>query len=389
MKLLGDLASNAITLAIVAVLGVCGVVVAGAHQFTRSGPHDGAFFFDIPKGQTISGVAAGLADLGAITSEIVFRYGAKFTGQDTKIKHGTFQIDSHASMSEILETITSSSASRRRYVATYHAKASGGELTLIERLAGSDETIEIAKFLGSEDATEPYLEILNSGIPIEFRVVITEGLTVWQVVEAINDAEFLEGEAGLMPDEGSLAPDTYEVARGAAADDLISRMIDSQNEIMEEEWAQRPDDSFVATPREALILASIIEKETGVSSERGLVASVFVNRLQTGMRLQSDPTVVYGITEGRGVLGRGLRQSELKRKTPFNTYEIDGLPPTPIANPGRAAIRAALNPAESDFLFFVADGTGSHAFAKTYDEHRANVRKWRQIERERQSESGN
>ena len=388
MKLLGDLASNAITLAIVAVLGVCGVVVAGAHQFTRSGPHDGAFFFDIPKGQTISGVAAGLADLGAITSEIVFRYGAKFTGQDTKIKHGTFQIDSHASMSEILETITSSSASRRRYVATYHAKASGGELTLIERLAGSDETIEIAKFLGSEAAAEPYLEILNSGVPIEFRVVITEGLTVWQIVEAINDAEFLEGEAALMPDEGSLAPDTYEVARGAAVDDLISRMIDSQNEIMEEEWDQRPDDSFVATPREALILASIIEKETGVSSERGLVASVFVNRLQTGMRLQSDPTVVYGITEGRGVLGRGLRQSELKRKTPFNTYEIDGLPPTPIANPGRAAIRAALNPAESDFLFFVADGTGSHAFAKTYDEHRANVRKWRQIERERQSELG-
>lgn len=388
MKLLGDLASNAITLAIVAVLGVCGVVVAGAHQFTRSGPHDSAFFFDIPKGQTISGVAAGLADLGAITSEIVFRYGAKFTGQDTEIKHGTFQIDSHASMSEILETITSSSASRRRYVATYHAKASGGELTLIERLAGSDETIEIAKFLGSEDATEPYLEILNSGIPIEFRVVITEGLTVWQIVEAINDAEFLEGEAALMSDEGSLAPDTYEVARGAAVDALISRMIDSQNEIMEEEWAQRPDNSFVATPREALILASIIEKETGVSSERGLVASVFVNRLRAGMRLQSDPTVVYGITEGRGVLGRGLRQSELKRKTPFNTYEIDGLPPTPIANPGRAAIRAALNPAESDFLFFVADGTGSHAFAKTYDEHRANVRKWRQIERERQSESG-
>ena len=352
MKLLGDLASNAITLAIVAVLGVCGVVVAGAHQFTRSGPHDSAFFFDIPKGQTISGVAAELADLGAITSGIVFRYGAKFTGQDTEIKHGTFQIDSHASMSEILETITSSSASRRRYVATYYAKASGGELTLIERLAGSDETIEIAKFPGSEDAGGPYLEILNSGIAIEFRVVITEGLTVWQIVEAINGAEFLEGEAALMPDEGSLAPDTYEVVHGTTVDELISRMIDSQSDIMEEEWARRPDDSIVETPREALILASIIEKETGVSSERGLVASVFVNRLQSGMRLQSDPTVVYGITEGRGVLGRGLRQSELKRKTPFNTYEIDGLPPTPIANPGRAAIRAALNPAESDFLFF-------------------------------------
>ena len=388
MKLLHDLASNAITLAIVAVLGVCGVVVAGAHQFTRSGPHDNAFFFDIPKGQTISGVAADLAELGAITSEVVFRYGAKFTGQETEIKHGTFQIDSQASMSDILETITSSSASQRRYVATYQVKTSGGELKLIERLAGSNEAIEIARFLGSEDATEPYLEVLRSGIPIEFRVLVTEGLTVWQVIEAINDAEFLEGEAASMPDEGSLAPDTYEVARGTTVDELISRMVDSQSSIMEEEWAQKPEESFVATPQEALILASIIEKETGVSSERGLVASVFVNRLRTGMRLQSDPTVVYGVTEGRGVLGRGLRQSELKRETPFNTYEIDGLPPTPIANPGRAAIRAALSPAESDFLFFVADGTGSHAFAETYNEHRANVRKWRQIERERQSDSG-
>ena len=385
MKLLGALASNTITLAIAAVLGVCGVFVAGAHQFTRSGPHDSAFFFDIPKGRTISGVAADLEELGAISSKIVFRYGAKFIGQETEIKHGTFMIDSHASMSDILGLITSSSASQRRYVATYHVKASGGELTLLERLAGSNEAIEIARFRGSEDATGPYLEVLESGIPIEFRIMITEGLTVWQIVEAINDAEFLEGDAASTPEEGSLAPDTYEVARGTAVDDLISKMIDSQNAILEEEWARKPDESFVSTPQEALILASIIEKETGVSDERRLVASVFVNRLNIGMRLQSDPTVVYGVTEGRGVLGRGLRQSELKRETPFNTYVINGLPPTPIANPGRAAIRAALNPAESDFLFFVADGTGSHAFAETYDEHRANVRKWRQIERERQS----
>ena len=385
MKLLGDLASNAVTLAIAAVLGVGGVIFAGHHQFTRSGPHDSAFFFDIPRGQTIAEVAFDLAELGAISSEIVFRYGAKFTGQETEIKHGTFKIDSHASMSDILATITSSSASQRRYVATYHVKTSGGMLTLLERLAGSDEVIEIAKFLGSEDPTGPYLEVLNSGIPIEFRVMVTEGLTVWQVVDAIGGAEFLEGEVASMPDEGSLAPDTYEVARGTTADELISRMIESQNLIMEEEWAQKPDASFVTTPRETLILASIIEKETGLPSERQLVASVFINRLRKGMRLQSDPTVVYGVTEGRGVLGRGLRQSELKRETPFNTYEIDGLPPTPIANPGRAAIRAALNPAESDFLYFVADGTGKHAFAKTYDEHRANVRKWRQIERERQS----
>ncbi len=152
---------------------------------------------------------------------------------------------------------------------------------------------------------------------------------------------------------------------------------------MAEAWENRAEGLPLNSPEEALILASIVEKETGLAEERPQVASVFVNRLKQGMLLQTDPTVIYGVTEGRGNLGRGIRQSELKRETPYNTYVIKGLPPTPIANPGRAAIEAALNPDETEYLFFVADGTGGHAFAKTLREHNRNVAEWRKIEAER------
>jgi UPF0755 protein len=151
-------------------------------------------------------------------------------------------------------------------------------------------------------------------------------------------------------------------------------------------WEARAPGLPLASPEEALILASIIEKETAVAEERRVVSSVFVNRLNRGMRLQTDPTVIYGITQGKGILGRGLRQSELRRETAWNTYVISGLPPTPIANPGRASIEAALNPEQTDFVFFVADGTGGHVFAKTLAEHNANVAKWRQIEAERRAQ---
>src|SRR5690606_32665965 len=148
-------------------------------------------------------------------------------------------------------------------------------------------------------------------------------------------------------------------------------------------WEAREPDLPYATPEEALIMASIIEKETGQPEERRVVASVFVNRLRQGMRLETDPTVIYGITEGRGVLDRGIRGSELRRRTAYNTYQIDGLPPTPIANPGRAAIAAALDPEDTDFVFFVADGSGGHAFGRTLEEHNRNVARWREIERQR------
>jgi UPF0755 protein len=211
---------------------------------------------------------------------------------------------------------------------------------------------------------------------------VVEGTTVWQVVTSLNALDILEGEVTEFPPEGTLAPDSYGVLPGTEVADLIARMSTEQAQFLAEAWAQRADELPLATPEEALVLASIIEKETAVADERRQVSSVFVNRLRQGMRLQTDPTVIYGVTEGQGVLDRGLRQSELTRETPWNTYVIDGLPPTPIANPGRAAIEAALNPDETDYLFFVADGTGGHAFATNLDDHNRNVAAWRAIEAE-------
>ncbi len=169
--------------------------------------------------------------------------------------------------------------------------------------------------------------------------------------------------------------------------DLIAEMAASQQEILAAAWAAREPDLPLGSAEEALILASIIEKETGVPEERQEVAGVFVNRLREGMRLQTDPTVIYGVTRGKGVLGRGLRRSELDRETPWNTYVIDGLPPTPIANPGEASILAAVSPGETRNVFFVADGTGGHAFAATLAEHNENVARWREIEAAREAEA--
>jgi UPF0755 protein len=177
------------------------------------------------------------------------------------------------------------------------------------------------------------------------------------------------------------------VSEGDDRAEILTRMAAAQEQRLAEAWEARDPGLPVETPEELLILASIVEKETGVPEEREQVASVFVNRLNQGMRLQTDPTVIYGITNGQGVLGRGLRRSELRKETPFNTYVIDALPPTPIANPGRASLMAAAQPASEDYVFFVADGTGGHAFAETLEEHNANVARWRQIEAERGAEA--
>ena len=193
---------------------------------------------------------------------------------------------------------------------------------------------------------------------------------------------FRSGEVAEIPAEGSLAPDTYLLEKGGDRNAILAQMASRQAAILAQEWEARPFGMPYETPEEALIMASIVEKETGQADERPQVASVFVNRLRQGMRLQTDPTVIYGVTNGQAVLDRGLRRSELDTPTPFNTYRIDGLPPTPIANPGRAAIRAALNPDETDYLYFVADGTGGHAFSRTLEEHNAAVARWREIERQ-------
>jgi UPF0755 protein len=216
-----------------------------------------------------------------------------------------------------------------------------------------------------------------------YRIALAEGVTSWQIVNALNSVDVLSGEISGIPAEGSLAPDSYEVSKGDDRAAVIARMEALQADRVAEVWASRSDNIEVETPEEMLILASIIEKETGIAEERPQVSSVFTNRLAQGMPLQTDPTVIYGITRGEGVLGRGLRQSELRRETPWNTYVIRGLPPTPIANPGLASLRAAVDPADTPYLFFVADGTGGHAFAETLAEHNANVAKWRAIEAER------
>jgi UPF0755 protein len=215
------------------------------------------------------------------------------------------------------------------------------------------------------------------------RLALAEGVTSWQVVEALKAVDFLTGEVDQVPPEGSLAPDSYEVRAGDSRASVLERMQAAQVKILQDAWDARVDGLPLASKEEALILASIIEKETSVAYERRKVASVFINRLNKGMRLQTDPTVIYGITKGQGVLGRGLRRSELRAKTPYNTYQISGLPPGPIANPGRASIKAALDPDSTDYIFFVADGTGGHAFSVTLKEHNANVAKWRIIEAER------
>jgi len=211
-------------------------------------------------------------------------------------------------------------------------------------------------------------------------------VTSWQVVDALKKADFLQGALETVPPEGSLAPGGYEVERGTERGAIIAEMTERQAAVLAEAWENRVEGLPYDTPEEALIMASIIEKETAIAEERGRVASVFVNRMNQGMRLQTDPTVIYGITKGEGVLGRGLRQSELRRETPYNTYVIDGLPPTPIANPGAESIKAAVNPDTTDYLFFVADGTGGHAFAETLDEHNENVARWRKIEAEQSAE---
>ena len=333
------IAANVLTL-LVLLLAVAFVLVEkGKRDWAARGPLEAPAIVEIPSGATMSEAAERLAAAGALPERTVwgllpgaglFRVGARYLGAETDLKKGEYRVPAGASMPEILALVT-------------------------------------------------------SGRSIQYPITVPEGLTSWEVVELLKGEEVLTGEIAEIPAEGSLAPDTYNVDRDTPRAEVIARMQARQERILAEAWDNRVEQTPLDTPAEALILASIIEKETGVPEERRKVASVFVNRLRRGMRLQTDPTVIYGITGGKGPLGRGLRRSELDEATPYNTYVIQGLPPTPIANPGRASIEAAVSPAETPFYYFVADGTGGHAFAETLAEHNANVRKWRRIEAERRS----
>jgi len=221
------------------------------------------------------------------------------------------------------------------------------------------------------------LRKIKTGRTLFYKVSMPEGFTAWQVVERLKANEVLVGEIDKTPSEGELLPDTYLFARGGTRQSIIEQMRTAQEKLIEKLWPARAKGLPLKTPEQALILASIVEKETGKADERAQVAAVFVNRLRRGMRLQSDPTIIYGITKGQGKLDRPISRSDIRKKTDYNTYQINGLPPTPIANPGRASIEAVLNPVETKHLYFVADGSGGHVFAKTLAQHNANVRKWR------------
>ena len=237
-----------------------------------------------------------------------------------------------------------------------------------------------AEFNPEEETAPEIFERAKTLNDTRFRVLMAEGVTSWQVRQVLMAIDQLTGNIAAVPDEGTLAPDSYEIRLGETRQAVIERMQAAQDMILETAWKNRVEGLPLKSLQEALILASIVEKETGVPTERRQVASVFINRLNRSIRLQTDPTVIYGITKGEKTLGRGLRRSELDRKTPWNTYRIDGLPSTPIANPGRASIEAVLNPEDTNFLFFVANGTGGHIFAETLNQHNANVKKWRAIE---------
>ena len=217
---------------------------------------------------------------------------------------------------------------------------------------------------------------------VRYKLTIPEGLTSDQIVQRLRDDTVLIGDIKESPREGSLMPDTYYFERGDTRLSILARMAKMQTKAIEDVWKGRAPDLPIKSPGEMVTLASIVEKETGKPDERPHVAGVFVNRLEKRMRLESDPTIVYGLALGKGTLGRSITRADLAQSTPYNTYIIDGLPPGPICNPGKAALEAVANPSRSKDLYFVADGTGGHVFAETFDQHQKNVAHWRQIEKD-------
>jgi UPF0755 protein len=323
-----SIAANALSLVIVAGLALAGLAAWGERRFNGPGPLAEERVFVVPRGATLDRVADALEAQGIVSSASLFRIGARLAGKAEALRYGEYVAPAGVSMATMLD-------------------------------------------------------LLASGRVLQYPITVAEGLMSWEVVELLRASAVLEGEIAETPAEGSLAPDTYMVQRGDLRAELIARMQRLQRQTLEEAWAVRAEGLMVRTPEEALTLASIIEKETGVAGERARVSGVFHNRLARRMRLQSDPTVIYGVTEGAGRLDRPLRRSDLDARTRWNTYQIEGLPPSPIANPGRDAILAAVRPEPTEYLYFVADGTGGHAFARTLTEHNRNVAAWRAIERAR------
>ena len=287
------------------------------------GPHHNARQIIIARGQSLDNVIHELASSGVLRSALVFSVYSRFAGP---VQAGEFDLPPRANMRDISR-------------------------------------------------------ILRLGDVVMHAITVPEGMTSQQVVELLFSEPVLSGDASI-PAEGSLLPETYFVPRGHARTALLAKMQAAQDQALEQLWENRQPGLPLQTPQEAVVLASIVEKETGQAGERGQVAAVFVNRLRKRMRLQSDPTIIYGLVGGKGTLGRPIRLSEIGKPTPYNTYTIFGLPPTPIANPGREALAAVLDPPSTSALYFVANGTGGHIFADTLTEHNKNVRRWRKLQKQ-------
>jgi len=288
----------------------------------------------------------------------------------------SFKVNQGSSLSEISQNLEKENIIKSSQI-----------FKLVTKLRGNESKFKAGEFLlmKSYSMADIYNE-LSSGKEVLYPFTIAEGLTSDQIVRVINTNKLFDENLEVSPDEGTLLPETYMIPKGMKASMLLKKMQNAQIDLIDSLWPARQKDLPISSKEEAIILASIVEKETAHNSERDIIAGVFINRLRLGMRLQTDPTIIYGISKGEPLYNskgerRTLYKSEIYKKTPWNTYQIDGLPPTPICNPGEASIRAVLNPRNTKFLFFVADGTGGHAFAKTNEEHIANVNKWRKIER--------
>ncbi|WP_421852072.1 endolytic transglycosylase MltG [Oricola sp.] len=323
-----------LTLTVFCMVALGGAIYYGKTRFEESGPLQSSVTHAVRPGSGIAQIAASLESRNIISNARIFEAGVRINGHESSLKAGEYEFKAGASMKDVMD-------------------------------------------------------ILVSGRAILHPITVVEGMTVIQALKRIENDAVLTGEMPAeIPAEGMLVADTQKFSRGTTRAEIIRTMEAQQQAIVEEVWANRRKDLPLNDINEFVTLASIVEKETGVANERSRVAGVFINRLRRGMRLQSDPTIIYGLFGGEGKPSdRPIYRSDIDKTTPYNTYRIDGLPPGPIAIPGRAALEAVANPSVTDDLFFVADGTGGHVFAKTLAEHNENVRVWREIERKRANEA--
>jgi UPF0755 protein len=324
---------NAIlSLIILLAVLIGGLLYVGNQQFDAPGPLPQDKIVNIPHGSGIRDIADVLNREGVIDQPWIFVGGVLVLKAREDLKAGEYQFRAHASLRDVVATIV-------------------------------------------------------DGKVVAHQISIPEGVTSEQIVARLLDDDVLTGNIKEIPREGTLLPDTYNFTRGVTREQMIQRMQAAQQRVVKEIWDRRSPDLLIKTPEQLVILASLVEKETGKPEERSRIAAVFVNRLKQKMRLQSDPTIIYGLVGGKGTLGRPIMRSEIDQPTPYNTYLIDGLPPGPISNPGRASLEAAANPARTRELYFVADGTGGHVFAETYDQHQKNVGRLRLIETDQKDQS--